>query len=84
MEVTQYPTWLANVVSVAKKDRKIRICVDYRDLNKVIQKDNFPFTKDNCAKHEVQSFLNCYAGSSDPDGRGRCTKDSFHYVFGCV
>ena len=28
MEVTQYPTWLANVVPVAKMDGKIRICVD--------------------------------------------------------
>ena len=34
VEVTQYPTWLANVFPVAKKDRKIKICVDYRDLNK--------------------------------------------------
>ncbi|XP_069145633.1 uncharacterized protein [Solanum lycopersicum] len=34
VEVTQYPTWLANVVPIAKKDGKIRICVDCRDLNK--------------------------------------------------
>ncbi|XP_049394554.1 uncharacterized protein LOC125858800 [Solanum stenotomum] len=36
VEVTQYPTWLDNVVPVAKKDGKIRICIDYRDLNKIL------------------------------------------------
>ncbi|XP_069154644.1 uncharacterized protein [Solanum lycopersicum] len=40
VEVTQYPTWLANGVLVAKKDGKIRICVDYSDLNKSSSKDN--------------------------------------------
>ena len=67
MEVTQYPTWFSNVVSVAKKDWKIRICVDYRDLYKAIPKDNFPLPNihiliDNYAKHEMQSFVDCYAG----------------------
>ena len=54
----QYPTWLANVVPVAKKDGKIRIYVDYRDLNKASPKDNFPLPNihiliDNCAKHKM-------------------------------
>ena len=67
MEVTQYPNWLANFVSVAKKNGKIRICVDYIDLNKAIPKDNFPFPNihnliDNYAKHEMRSFVDCYAG----------------------
>ena len=67
MEVTQYLTWLANVVPVVKKDEKIRICVDYRDLNKSILKDNFSLPNihiliDNCAKHEIQSFVDYYAG----------------------
>ena len=26
--------WIANVVPVLKKDRKVRMCVDFRDLNK--------------------------------------------------
>ena len=67
VEVTQYLTWLANVVPVAKKDGKIRICVDYRDLNKASPKDNFPLPNihiliDNYSKHEMQSFVDCYAG----------------------
>ncbi|XP_004248899.1 uncharacterized protein [Solanum lycopersicum] len=42
MKLTQYLTWLANVVPVAKKDGKIRIRVNYRDLNEASPKDNFP------------------------------------------
>ena len=65
--MTQYPTWLANVVPVSKKDGKIRICVGYRDLNKASLKDNFPLKNihiliDNSAKHEMQSFVDCHTG----------------------
>ncbi|XP_069150813.1 uncharacterized protein [Solanum lycopersicum] len=61
------PGELANVVPVAKKDGKIRICVDYRDLNKASPKDNFSLPNiyiliDNCARHEMKSFADCYAG----------------------
>lgn len=40
--VTKYPTWLANIVPLPKKDEKIIVCVDYRDLNKASTKDDFP------------------------------------------
>ena len=40
--VVEYPEWLANVVPVAKKDGKVRVCVDIRDLNKASPKDDFP------------------------------------------
>lgn len=58
VRVTTYPTWLANIVLVPKKDGKIRICVDYQDLNKASPKDDFPLPNihiliDNCAKHEL-------------------------------
>ncbi|XP_055806917.1 uncharacterized protein LOC129875663 [Solanum dulcamara] len=67
IRVTKYPTWLANIVPVPKKDGKIRVCVDYRDLNKASPKDDFPLPNihiliDNCAKHELQSFVDCFAG----------------------
>ncbi|XP_070036858.1 uncharacterized protein [Nicotiana tomentosiformis] len=67
IRVTQYPTWLANIVPVPKKDGKTRVYVDYRDLNKARPKDDFPFPNihiliDNCAKDEIGSFVDCYVG----------------------
>ena len=41
--VTQYPEWVANIVSVPKKDGKVRMCMDYQDLNRASPKDNFPY-----------------------------------------
>nr|XP_011462066.1 PREDICTED: uncharacterized protein LOC105350821 [Fragaria vesca subsp. vesca] len=34
--------WLSNVVSVRKKNDKMRVCVDYRDLNNATLKDIYP------------------------------------------
>ena len=42
LEVVDYPQWLANIVPVLKKDGKVRMCVDFRDLNKACPKDDFP------------------------------------------
>ena len=36
-----YPEWLANTVVVKKKSEKLRVCVDFTDLNKVYPKDMF-------------------------------------------
>ncbi|XP_075097902.1 uncharacterized protein LOC142175222 [Nicotiana tabacum] len=66
VRVTNYPSWLENIVPVTKKDEKIRICVEYQDLNKASPKDDFPLPNihiliDNCAKHELQTFMDCFA-----------------------
>jgi hypothetical protein len=39
-----YPSWLANVVMVKKKNGKWRMCTDFTDLNKCCPKDDFPLT----------------------------------------
>ena len=36
-----YPQRIANISPVPKKDEKVRMCVDYRDLNKASLKDGF-------------------------------------------
>ncbi|KAL4375941.1 hypothetical protein GQ457_02G028720 [Hibiscus cannabinus] len=43
LRVAKYPEWVANVVPIPKKNGKVRMCVDYRDLNYAIPKDNFPY-----------------------------------------
>ena len=67
LEVSKYPQWVANVVLVLKKDGKVRMCVDYQDLNKVSPKDNFPLPHidtlvDNMAKHSLFSFMDGFSG----------------------
>ena len=42
-----YPEWLANVVMVKKPNGKLRICIDYTDLNKACPKNSFPLRRIN-------------------------------------
>ncbi|KAI5437974.1 hypothetical protein KIW84_023922 [Lathyrus oleraceus] len=62
-----YPQCVANIVPVPKKDGKVRMCVDYRDLNKASPKDDFPLPHidmlvDNTAKSNVFSFMDGFSG----------------------
>jgi len=38
----KHPDWVANIVSVPKKNGKIRICINFRDLDVACPKDEFP------------------------------------------
>ncbi|KAI5394763.1 hypothetical protein KIW84_061398 [Lathyrus oleraceus] len=67
LAVTNYPPWVANIVSVPKKDGKVRMCVDYRDLNRASPKDDFPLPHidvlvDNTAQFSVFSFMDGFSG----------------------
>ena len=67
LKVVNYPEWLENVVSVPKKDGKVRMCVDFRDLNKASLKDDFPLPHidvlvDNTTGHALLSFMDGFSG----------------------
>ena len=52
----RYSEWVSNHVSVRKKIEEIRLCIDFRNLNKSSLKDNYPFPKmDHILKKVVGS-----------------------------
>ena len=58
--------WVSNVVPVNKKQGTIRVCIDFRDLNKACPKDNFPTPHidqiiDNCARSVIFSFMDGFS-----------------------
>ena len=37
--------WLANVVMVPKKDKSLRMCIDFKHINRAYPKDHFPLPR---------------------------------------
>ena len=65
--MAKYPEWVANIVLVPKKDGKVRMCIDYIDLNRASPKDYFPLPHintlmDNTAKNSRFSFMDGFFG----------------------
>ena len=59
--------WIANIMSVPKKDGNVRMCVDFRDLNKARPKDDFPLPHidvlvDNMVGSALMSFMDGFLG----------------------
>ena len=58
---------VANVLPMSKKDGKVRMCVDLRDLNKASPMDDFllphiDILVDNTAEHALLSFMDGFLG----------------------
>ena len=58
---------VANIVPMSKKDGKVRMCVDYRNLNRASLKDNFPLPHidtliDNTVTNMFFSFMDGLSG----------------------
>ncbi|CAL9012292.1 unnamed protein product [Prunus brigantina] len=63
----KHPTWLANIVPVKKKTGVIRVCIDYRDLNRACPKDEFPLPNmdiliDSTSGQGMLSFMDGFSG----------------------
>jgi ribonuclease HI len=74
----RYSEWIANLVSVRNKNGEIRLCVDFRNLNKCSRKDNYPLPKmehilQNVLGSKVMSFIDGFSGYNQitvhPDDR---------------
>ena len=63
---TRYMQWLENIMPVMKKNRKLRIYVNFRDLNAATPKDMYvmPITDmlvDSTANNELLSFMDGFS-----------------------
>lgn len=63
----RHSSWLANVVPVRKKNGEIKICIDFRNLNRVSLKGNYPVPK---MEHILQKVVGSQR-MSIPDGFSR-------------
>jgi hypothetical protein len=64
----RYAEWVSNIILVEKKNTsKIRVCIDFHNLNKATPKDEYPMPiadmlMNNASGHRVVSFLDGNAG----------------------
>ena len=50
----RYSKWVSNIVPTRKKSGEIRLCIDFRNLNKVSLKDSYPLPK---IDHKLQRVV---------------------------
>ena len=63
----RYVEWLSNIVRVIKKNGKLRICIDFRNLNMATLKDEYPMPVadllvDGASGYKVLSFMDGHSG----------------------
>jgi hypothetical protein len=67
IEEVYHPEWLANPVVVPKTNGKLRICIDYTNLNKACPKYPYPLPRidqivDSTSECDLRSFIDAYSG----------------------
>ena len=65
--IAWYVEWVSNVVPVVKKNGKIKVCIDFRNLNLATPKDEYQMPVadqlvDAAAKHQILSFMDGHSG----------------------
>ena len=82
----RYAEWISNIVPVEKKDSgKIRVCINFRDLNKATPKDEYPMPIadmliNEASGHRVISFLD---GNADYNQIFMAEEDMSKTAFRC-
>jgi hypothetical protein len=66
IEEVYHPAWLANPVVVPKANGKLRMCIDYTNLNKACPKDPYPLSRidqivDSTSGCDLLSFIDAYS-----------------------
>jgi hypothetical protein len=82
----KYSEWQANVVLVQKKNDKMRLCIDFTDLNKACKKDPFPLPRidasiDKTAGCKRFSLLDCFSGYHQIWLKKEDRKNKLHHSF---
>jgi hypothetical protein len=67
IEEVCHPVWLANPFVVPKANGKLRMCIDYTNLNKACPKDPYPLSRidqivDSTSGCDLLSFIDAYSG----------------------
>jgi hypothetical protein len=63
----RHSKWVSNLVPIRKKNEDIQICIDFRNLNKASEKDNFPLPPmeqilQAVSGYEMMPFLDGFFG----------------------
>ena len=66
IEEVHHPEWLANSVIIPKANGKLRMCIDYKSLNKACPRDPYPLPRidqivDSTSGCDLLSFLDAYS-----------------------
>ncbi|KAI4370245.1 hypothetical protein MLD38_018615 [Melastoma candidum] len=67
IRTSRYTEWISSIVPVIKKNGKIRVCIDFRDLNRATPKDEYPMPiaddlVDKTAGHQIMTFMDGFSG----------------------
>jgi len=73
--------WIVNVMPVPKKDGKVKMCMDFKDLNKAFPKDDFPLPHiDVLVDSTTDSVGNMHIRSGKLNGSTSFSIYNMHYV----
>jgi len=67
IQTIEYFYWISNMVPIKKPNGNIRVCIDFKYLNKACPKDDFPLLNidnlvDAMAEHEMISLMDEFFG----------------------